>query len=852
MSEAPAEPRKFKWVGTRPIRHDGVDKVTGRANYGADFSLPGMLHGKILRSPHAHARILRIDARRALALDGVKAVMTAEDLPEIERARGGDGPIDFRDLSRNVMARGKVLYHGHAVAAVAATTQRIAEQALGLIEVDYEPLPHVLDVRRAMEPGAPLLHDDLVTRGVDPAPERPSNVAQRIEIKRGDVEAGFAEADLVIEREFETATVHQGYIEPHACVARMGEDGQAVVWCCTQGHFAVRALSARLLAVPVSQIKVIASEIGGGFGGKTTIYLEPVAIVLSRKSGRPVKLVMSREEVFRATGPAPATFMRAKVGAKRDGRITAAHAWLAYEAGGFPGSPVTAACMTVLAPYDVENVLVEGYDVVVNKPKTTAYRAPGAPPAAFALETVIDEVAERLAIDPIDLRLANASCKGKSAVYGPRWNDIGLIETLEAARANPQYTAPLGPNQGRGVAVGFWFNGGMQSSASLTINEDGTAVVVSGCPDIGGSRASLAIMAAEELGIDVYQVRPVVADTESIGYNDTTGGSRVTFATGMAVIEAARDVVRQCRERAAKLWEVPVEQVTWRDGCAQLANGSAEAQEPVSLAKLARRAAKTGGPITGKASLTARGVGPAFATHVVDVEVDPETGKVEILRYLAVQDAGRAVHPSYVEGQMQGGVAQGVGWALNEEFVYNADGVLENAGFLDYRMPVALDLPMIETRIVEVPNPRHPYGVRGVGEVPIVPPLPAIANAIYAATGVRMRRLPISPPRLLEALESAADRGARRALPGHRRRAARRDRGGDRRRDPPGRAARADRGRQRGALSAARVGRLTPSCESSAPSSTPTTSSCAAARAPCWRPWCGSRARPIGGRARAC
>jgi CO/xanthine dehydrogenase Mo-binding subunit len=580
MSEANAELRKFKWVGTRPIRHDGVDKVTGRANYGADFALPGMLYGKILRSPLAHARIRRIDAGKALALDGVKAVMTAEDLPELEssRAESGESPVDFRDLSRNVMARDKVLYHGHAVAAVAATSPRIAEEALGLIDVEYEPLPHVLDVRQAMEPDAPVLHEDLITKGVDPAPEKPSNVALRMEIRKGDLEAGFAKADVVVERQFETATVHQGYIEPHACVARMGEDGQATLWCCTQGPFMVRAFSARLLGLPVSQIKVIPSEIGGGFGGKTTVYVEPLAIVLSRKSGRPVKIVMSREEVFRATGPASATHMRVKVGARSDGTITAAHTWLAYEAGAFPGSPVTAAGLTVLAPYDLENVLVEGYDVVVNKPKTAAYRAPGAPQAAFAIETVIDEIAEQLGSDPLELRIRNAAKKGATAVYGPRWKDIGLIETLEAARDHPHYKAPLGPNQGRGVAVGFWFNGGMQSSAALTIND---------------SRASLAILAAEELGIDVQRVRPVVADTESIGYNDLTGGSRVTFATGMAVVQATRDVVQQCRDRAAQLWEVPVEQVEWRDGSAHAVDGAAGAHEPLSLGKLARRTPAT-------------------------------------------------------------------------------------------------------------------------------------------------------------------------------------------------------------------------------------------------------------------
>jgi CO/xanthine dehydrogenase Mo-binding subunit len=740
-------------VGTRPIRHDGLDKVTGRANFGADLTLPGMLHGRALRSPHAHARIKSIDTSGATALEGVHAVVTGADLPEIpsERAAGGEVEIDFRDLSHNILARDKVLYHGHPVAAVAATSTRIAEEALGRIQVEYEVLPHVLDVEEAMSPDAPLLHDDLRTAGVEPRPESPSNVAKRMLLEKGDVEKGFSEADVVVEREYRTETVHQGYIEPHAVVARTGEDGQSVVWCCTQGHFMVRAFCAKVLAIPVSQIKVIASEIGGGFGGKTTIYLEPVAILLSRRAGRPVKMVMSREEVFRATGPAPGSVIRVKMGARSDGTITAAHVWLAYEAGAFPGSPLMGGTMTILSSYDLENVHIEGYDVVVNKPKTAAYRAPGAPMAAFASETVLDELARKLEIDPIDLRIKNAVRKGVHAIYGPRFREIGFVETLEAARAHPHYKAPLKENQGRGVASGFWFNGGMQSSAVVNLNEDGSATVLSGNPDIGGSRASLALMAAEELEIDVKKIQPVVADTETIGYNDLTGGSRVTFATGMAVIEAARDVVRQLRERAAKTWEVDVESVEWREGTAHCTNG--DAHDPLPLRKIVRGAGRTGGPISGRASLRARGVGPGFGTQICDVEIDRDTGLVRVIRYTAIQDAGKAVHPSYVEGQMQGGVAQGIGWALNEAYVYDDDGVLQNPGFLDYRMPVCSDLPMIDTVIVEVPNPMHPHGVRGVGEVPIVPAIAAVANAIHDAMGIRLQQLPMSPPHVLEALQ---------------------------------------------------------------------------------------------------
>jgi len=753
LSDGAEGARKFRWVGTRPVRPDGVDKVTGRARYGADLALPGMLWGRVLRSPHAHARILAIDASRALAMEGVKAVVSAEDLPEIrsEQAFVGEGPTDFRDLSHNVMARGKVLYHGHAVAAVAATSAELAERALAGIDVEYEVLPAVLDLDAALAPDAPLLHEDLVTKGVNPPPQRASNVAERVEMGHGDVEAGLARADVVVEREFTTRPVHQGYIEPHAALAEIGEDGRATIWCSSQGHFMVRAYTAKLLGMELSSIRVIPAEIGGGFGGKTTVYLEPVATLLARKSGRPVKMVMSREEVFRATGPTSGTRIRVKMGCTRDGRLTGADAHLEYEAGAFPGSPVTAGAMTIFAPYDVADVRIVGLDVVLNTPKVAAYRAPGAPMAAFAAESAVDELARRIDLDPIEFRLRNAAREGVQAPYGPRFKRIGHVETLEAARAHPHYRAPLLPNQGRGVASGFWFNAGLQSSADVHINEDGSVVVTSGNPDIGGSRASLAILAAEELGIDYARVSPIVADTSQVAYSDLTGGSRVTFATGMAVVEAARSVVRQLRERAAAIWEVDLDDVEWRDGAARLRAGAG--REPLGLAELAARAARTGGPLAGHASLTARGVGAAFGTHICDVEVDPETGSVRVVRYTAVQDAGRAIHPSYVEGQMQGGVAQGIGWALNEEYLFDADGVMQNPGFLDYRMPVASDLPMIDAVIVEVPNPGHPYGVRGVGEVPIVPPIPAVANAIHDATGVRMRELPMSPPRVLEALE---------------------------------------------------------------------------------------------------
>ncbi|HWP49918.1 MAG TPA: xanthine dehydrogenase family protein molybdopterin-binding subunit [Candidatus Limnocylindrales bacterium] len=750
QEELSKEKPKYKVIGTRPIRHDGTDKVTGRAIYGADVKISGLLHGKILRSPHAHARIRSIDVSRALALPGVKAVVTAQDLPPVadKIEELGEGAVNIKYLQENILAREKVLYKGHAVAGVAAINPHIAEEALALIEVDYEVLPPVLEVRQAMKEDAPLLHPDLKTKSLGEKTDKVSNIAQHVQYKLGDPEKGFQEADLVIEREFTTSTVHQGYIEPHNATALWNADGNLTVWCSTQGAFMAQKQLSDVLQIPVSKIKVIPAEIGGGFGGKIPIYLEPVAALLSRKTGRPVKIVMSRTEVFEGTGPTPASYIKVKMGVKRNGRIVAAQAYLAYEAGAYPGSPINPGCMCIFAPYNIPNVLIDGYDVVVNKPKTAAYRAPGATNAAFASETVIDEICEQLGMDPLQFRLLNGAKEGDRKADGLPYPRIGYLETVEAAMKHEHYQTPLkGPNRGRGVASGYWFNVGLQSSAIISVNADGTVSLVEGSTDIGGTRASVAMQAAEVLGIAAEDVRPVVGDTDSVGYTDVTGGSRVTFATGWAAYEAAQDVKRQMIERAAKIWGVSPEEVTFVEGVFQL---SKDPEKRMTFKELAAQLSKTGGPVVGRATVAPRGVGGAFATHIVDVEVDPETGKVQILRYTAVQDAGKAIHPSYVEGQMQGGVAQGIGWALNEEYFYTPDGRMANASFLDYRMPTCLDLPMIDTVIVEVPNPGHPFGVRGVGEVPIVPPAAAIANAIYRAVGVRMRHLPMSPGRVLE------------------------------------------------------------------------------------------------------
>jgi CO/xanthine dehydrogenase Mo-binding subunit len=751
--------KTFQVIGTRPVRHDGVDKVTGRALYGADFQMAGLLHGRILRSPHAHAKIKKIDASKALALPGVQAVVTSADMPDPgdRIANLGEGAVNLRHLSSNCLARGKVHYKGQAVAAVAAINGHVAEEACKLIQVEYEVLPSITDVVKAMAKGAPILHDDLVTESMAGAngEKKPTNVAKHLQYKLGDTAKGFAEAAIVVERTFNTATVHQGYIEPHNASALWNADGTVTIWCSTQGSFTVRAQVAELLQVPVSRVKVVPMEIGGGFGGKIRVYLEPVAAILSKKAGKPVKVLMDRAACFEATGPTPGSHIRVKVGCDKNGKLTAAEAYLAYEAGAFPGSPIWAGCVCIFSCYDIPNLHIDGYDVCLNKPATSAYRAPGATNAAMAMETVVDEICEKLKIDPLDFRIKNSAKEGTRRADGPAFPRIGSIETVETAKKHPHYTAPLPkPSNpafkvGRGVASGFWFNIGLKSCVTASVNADGTVSLVEGSTDIGGTRTSVAMQLAETLGIRAEDVRPSVADTDAVGYTDVTGGSRVTYATGWAAYEAGKDIQRQMIEKVAALWKVKPEEVTYENASVK---SKSDASKVMSFKDIAAETHKHAGIIVGRASVDPPWPGGAYATHIVDIEVDPDTGKVQVLRYTAVQDCGKAIHPSYVEGQIQGGAVQGIGWALNEEYVYNDNGVMTNASFLDYRLPTALDLPMIDAVIVEVPDPLHPYGVRGVGEVPIVPPCGAIANAVYRAVGVRMQELPMSPGRVCKAI----------------------------------------------------------------------------------------------------
>jgi xanthine dehydrogenase molybdenum-binding subunit len=737
MSANPSQP-SFQVLGSSPVRPGDAEKASGQALFGVDVRLPGMLYGAVLRSPHAHAQIISIDTTLAEALEGVKAVITAADLPEPASSQGED-----RSLNLNTLARHKALYYGHAIAAVAATSEQIALQALELIRVDYAVLPPVLDVEQALLAGASILHADLP--GDEKAP--PTNLAGQRQLQRGDVQKGFEQAAIIVERQFHTATVHQGYLEPHNATALFSASGQLTIWTSTQGSFSARDQVAELLHISPVNVRVIPMEVGGGFGGKNRVYLEPLAALLSRKSGhQPVKLVMSHSEVLAASGPTSAASIWVKMGADRAGHITAAQARLLYAAGAFPGSPVGTAAQVLFAPYRIENLLVEGCDVVVNKPWAASYRAPGCANAVFTCESVIDELSEKLGLDPLEFRLRNAVREGDLRPEGFPYDRIGFIETLAAARNHPHYLAPLSaPHQGRGVACGFWGNGGGRSSASASLNADGTVNLVTGSVDLTGTRLTLAMQLAEVLGIPVSEIKGSMGDTDSVGFADGSWGSRTTFSTGQAVIKLGQNLVAQLCARAADLWGVPSEQVGFSQGV------FSAGERKLTFKELAG-ALGWDVPVVASAAVNPASVGPSFATHIVDVEVDPETGQVRLLRYTAVQDTGKAVHPAYVKGQIQGAVTQGIGWALNEEYIYDEAGHLLNGSYLDYRVPTCPDVPDIEPVILEVPSPSHPFGVRGVGEMSIVPPPGAIANAIHAALGIRMSVLPMSPGRILAAL----------------------------------------------------------------------------------------------------
>ncbi|HJU30260.1 MAG TPA: molybdopterin cofactor-binding domain-containing protein, partial [Hyphomicrobiaceae bacterium] len=618
-----------------------------------------------------------------------------------------------------------------------------------------EVLPPVLTIKAAMAADAPVLHEHVVTKGIEPRPRAPSNVCSRTVIARGDATRALQEAPATARVSVEVDTAHQGYLEPQVTVAQVDANGFATVYASTQGQFTAELMIARMLGMPQSQLKVVPLEIGGGFGGKIAIHGEAVAVRLAQKCGRPVKLLLTREEVLQGgSGPPAAAMIDIAVGAGGDGKLTAIEGTYRLDAGGLPGLSPSLVMQASAALYQCPNLDLQGFDIVTNKPRTEAYRGPGGIQAAFAMEQAMDALCQRLDMDPLEFRRRNASATGSLMPIGTPFPSIGLTTILDRVAAHPCWTDPLPQGRfprGRGLALGYWRGTSMTSAGHITIAGDGRPMVTMGAVDLSGTRTTMAQVVAEEFGLPIGDVHIATGDTKSVGYSDGAAGSRVARTMTAALVEASRDALGQLAARAAEKLQCRVEGVDYTRGVfrSRQAGGAA-----ISLAEL-MQATLTDGAVIGRGVSTKLPLGVEIGAHVCDVEVDTGTGQVTVLRYTAFQDVGLALNPAAVEGQMEGSVVQGLGWALTEGFDYGPDGRLRNASLLDYRMPTALDVPRIDCVIVETPVPNVPYGVRGVGEVPIVPPAACVANAIARATGVRLTRMPMTPERVLRALRGA-------------------------------------------------------------------------------------------------
>ena len=743
---------EYSILGKRLPRIDALDKATGKALYSADITLPNMLYGKVLRSPCAHAIIRRLDISRAQALKGVKAIITAADIPKNKAFDPSIVPY---------LAKGKSLFVGHAVAVVAAINTDIAEKALGLIEIDYEELPPVLDVLEAMKPNAPLIHPDMFTNLMVPGqPGKatvPSNIAWQVEIENGDVTAGFKEADIILENTYCTQRVHQGYLEPRAAVASVDSNGKVTIWTDNQGLFQAQELCAEFLNVPVSHVKVMPIEVGGAFGGKQSQPLSPLCALLARKTGHPVKMVMTREEDLIAGCPAPESRITLKMGVDKAGHITAASLKLILDIGALNRQVYDSMGSTMLglSLYRIPHLNINIYNVVTNKAPTGMYRAPDGPDAAFAVESQMDLLARALQVDPIDFRLMNAVSEGDRAADGSRFPRIGFKETLQKMKEYVNNrNKPEMKNRGIGIACGLWKGGGGAFSASVNVIADGSVALLVGSCDITGTRTSLAQIVAEEFGIDLDQVTVTTGDTDTASYAGVSSGSRTIRQMSTAVHIACQDARNQLILQAASKLGVKPNEVQFADGQIRMVGNP---EKFLLLKDLARDAIGWGGkgkgPIIGRGAVNSNQPAPMFAVQMAEVEVNKETGKVKVLAYAAAQDVGFAINPTLIEGQIQGAVTQGIGRALMEEYKFQ-DGIMQNTNFLDYRVPTAVDVPFKEVLLVEVKSDIEPFGVRGVGEPPMIPTLAAIANAIHSATGVRLKDLPMTPEIVYKAMQT--------------------------------------------------------------------------------------------------
>ena len=748
-------------IGQSLPRLDGGQKVTGVTRFAGDVQLPNMAHARLVVSPHAHARIVAIDTAAARAVPGVLGVFAGRDLP-IARPDAGN-------RHRAPLALERAVFNGHPVVAVVAETEAIAEDAAALVTVEYEELEAVTDPLAAMDPKAPRVREhvrdesdeELAMHGADPGrgavdEHRAPNSASTLHFTRGDVARGFAQAHVVLERTYRTAMVHQGYIEPRAAVAALDALGAVTVWTSTQALFFTRAQVAEALGLPEHRVRVVAMPIGGGFGGKF-VLLEPLAAALAMAVRRPVSVVMSRSEEFLSTTPAPPAIFELKTGITRDGRLAALQARVIFDAGAFPGAPVSIACLLLGSFYRVPHLDIRGYEVLTHKPGSGAYRAPGAVQATLAMEAQMDELARETGIDPLELRLLNAAGEGDPMANGKPWPRMGLRACLEALRAHRSPSAPGEPSgrvrRGVGIAVGGWVGGVEPASAVCRVNGDGSLSVIVGSVDLSGTNTALAQIAADGFGLPVGVVEVTNADTDSAPYAGASGGSKIIYTVGAAVLRAAEDARRQLLAIAADQLEAAVEDLEIVDRHVRVRGVPDRA---IAVGKLAKSSMEFGGkyePVFGRGASATVARSPGFAAHLAEVEVETDTGHVRIVRHVVAQDVGRALNPAAVEGQIHGAVAQGIGWALLERMSYDEHGRLTSGTLMDYALPHPTQVPPVEAVILELPSDVGPFGAKGVGEPPVIAAGAAIVNAVADATGHRFTELPITSEAIVRAMK---------------------------------------------------------------------------------------------------
>jgi len=743
----------MKTIGKSAKRIEGLEKITGAARYTEDLVLPGMLHARLVLSPHPHARIVGMQSGTALAVPGVIAVVTEADLPE--------------EVSSELLADGETRYTGHPVAVVVGESAAAADDGADQLAqtVEYDVLPAVLDPRHAMRDDAPVVSEDeeeddeaaghaTVAAGTVQEQAR-KNVAAKYHFTRGDLEQGFRDADIVVEHTYTTARLHQSYLEPHASVGAVDPvTGAITVYTATQGQFYVRSRVARALGVSEQKVRIVPMTVGGGFGGKI-LLLEPLVAALAMLLRRPVKLVLSRRDDFLLGTPGPECEISLRTGAKRDGTLTALQAQIIFDSGAESGAPASIAAILLGGYYRVPHLAIQSFEVLTHKPPNGAYRAPGAPQATFAIETQMNRMAVLLGLDPVEFRLQNASGQGDPMPNGRPWAKMGLRQVLEALRDHPKWRdRERGAGIGYGVAVGGWPGGVESATACIRANTDGTFQIVMGAIDITGTATTMALIASEVLGVPPERVAVVTADTEQAPYAGMAGGSKTTYTVGTAVKVAAEDARRQILAIAAAEFEARQEDLEITDGTVQVRGTPGKT---LALAEIARKSMSFGAryaPVFGNGSIPSPKSSPGFAAHLAKVRVDSETGAVRLLDYLVIQDVGFAINPAAVDGQMRGGAVQGIGWGLLEEMIYAADGTLLTASFADYPIPRAVDVPPMEIMMVEVPSDFGPFGAKGVGEPPVIPGGAAIGGAITDATGVAITSLPVIPSRLLAAMRA--------------------------------------------------------------------------------------------------